>query len=324
MKLLFIGGTGQISTAVTRLCIQRGYDLTLLNRGSSNPEEVKEIISDINDESVKNYLENDYDCVVDWIAFNKKDVERDYSLFKGRTKQYIFISSASAYRKPVVDFPITEKTPLINPYWEYSQNKIECEQYLNQINDPTFKVTIIRPSHTYDEDKLMLPLKEYGSEFSLLKRMQEGREFIIPGDGTSLWTITHNSDFAEAFIEVLGNKETYNQSYHITSDKVYTWEQLYNIQCSVLGVKPNPIHIPTDFILKYFPEKEGEFYGDKHWSVIFDNSKIKEIAPDYIPRVLYEDIAPMAINHYLENEHLQNRDLFFEQKYEQIIEDYKK
>lgn len=327
MKVLFIGGTGLISTAVTDLCVKKGIDLSLFNRGNKNqnlPEGVKTIIGDINNEEEAKELlkDKDFDVVVNWIAFVPEQLERDYRIFKGITKQYIFISSASAYQKPVQDYPITEETPLENPYWEYSRNKQACEEYIMGKHSKEFNVTVIRPSHTYDDKQLMLTVKEWGSEYTLLKRIMDHKPYIIPGDGTSLWTITHNTDFAKAFIHVLGNELTYGQAYHITSDKVYTWEQLYRITCKALNVESNIVYIPTDFILRYMPHKVGEFYGDKHYSVIFDNTKIKQIAPEYKSEVRYEDVVSKAVKHYQNHEELQ----FFNEEmntlYERIIKDY--
>ncbi len=327
MKVLFIGGTGQISKAVTKLCVEQKIDLYVLNRGNNNhliPEGVHSIVGDIyNIEQTKETLKgHQFDCVVNWIAFTKEHVERDYKLFKDITKQYIFISSASAYQKPVLDYPITEDTPLVNPYWQYSRDKIACEEYLLDVHNDDFNVTIVRPSHTYDDEKLMTIIKTWGGEYGHIDRLLKGKKIIIPGDGTSLWTITHNSDFADAFINLLGNIKAYGECYHITSDKVYTWERLNEIIADCVGVRPNVIHIPTDFILRYLPDMEGDLVGDKMWSAIFDNSKIKTISPNYASKVNYEDVAPKAVKYYMNNEKMQYIDEKFEAIYDQIIEDY--
>lgn len=329
MKVLFIGGTGQISKAVSHLAVERGIDLYVFNRGNNNhlvPEEVTPIVGDINnEEEAKELLKgHQFDCVVDWVAFVEEQVQRDYRLFKGITKQFIFISSASAYQKPVLDYPITEKTPLVNPFWQYSRDKIACEEYLLSVHSDDFNVTIIRPSHTYDDEKLMTIIKEWGGEYGHIDRLLNGKPIIIPGDGTSLWTITHNSDFAYAFVPVLGNPKTYGEAYHITSDKVYTWERLNEIISENLNVTPNVIHIPTDFILKYLPNMEGDLVGDKMWSAMFDNSKIKQIVPTYQSKVCYEDIAPIAVKAYLEKEEYQHINHEFEKTYDLIIEEYLK
>ncbi len=324
MKILFIGGTGQISSAVT-LAVKNNHQLTLLNRGSTLVEGTNQITVDINDvKEVKAKIDHDYDVVVDWIAFTEDDVIRDYEIFKGKTKQFVFISSASAYEKPVKDYPITEETPLKNPYWEYSRNKIYAEDFLNSVHSQDFNVTIVRPSHTYDDHKLMFALKEYGSEYTILKRIIDGKPYIVPDAGTSIWTITHNSDFAKGFIPLLGNNKAYGEDFHITSHFHYTWEQLYNILCEELNVKPNPIHIPTSFILRYFAEKRGEFLGDKYWSVFFDNSKVKEVAKNFDCTVRYEEVVPKVVTYYLETQEKLEINEDFEKKYEKIISDYMK
>lgn len=327
MKVLFIGGTGLISTAVSKKVIDLGMELYVLNRGNKNhllPEGAHSIIGDIyNEQETINTLKDyEFDCVVNWIAFTKEDCMRDYRIFKGITKQYIFISSASAYKKPVTDFPITEETPLDNPYWEYSRNKQYCEEYLQSINDPAFNVTIVRPSHTYDDTKIILCMKQYGSEYMTIDRLLKGKPIIIPGDGTSLWTITHNTDFANGFVGLIGNKDTYNEVYHLTGDKVYTWDQLLYILADHLNVTPNIIHIPTDDILKHFPHMEGELKGDKINSCVFDNSKIKAVSQHYTSEVKYEDVVSKAIKYYQSQPELMVYDKEFEEKYDQLIEQY--
>jgi len=255
MKVLFIGGSGLISSAVSELMMKEDFDLYLLNRGNNNtglPKGIKFLIGDINkEEEVKELIKDKhFDVIVEWIAFTKEHVERDYRLFQGHTEQYVFISSASAYFKPILSYPITEDMPLGNKYWEYSDNKRLCEEYLKTIDDKSFNVTIIRPSHTYNDDKLVSIIKSWSDPYTIIDRLLKGQKIIIPGDGTSLWTLTYNKDFAEAFIKVLGNKKTYGENYHITSNALYTWEQICEVLSDNLGVKPNIIHIPTDFIVK--------------------------------------------------------------------------
>ena len=327
MKVLFIGGSGLISSAVSELMMKEDFDLYLLNRGNNNtglPKGIKFLIGDINkEEEVKELIKDKhFDVIVEWIAFTKEHVERDYRLFQGHTEQYVFISSASAYFKPILSYPITEDRPLGNKYWEYSDNKRLCEEYLKTIDDKSFNVTIIRPSHTYNDDKLVSIIKSWSDPYTIIDRLLKGQKIIIPGDGTSLWTLTYNKDFAEAFIKVLGNKKTYGENYHITSNALYTWEQICEVLSDNLGVKPNIIHIPTDFIVKNAPFLEGELLGDKHWSLIFDNSKIKEIAPNYNPLVRYENIAPIAIKRILENKNLQTIDEGFNEWYNKLVKDY--
>lgn len=327
MKILFIGGTGIISTAVSKLVLNRKDELYILNRGNNNdklPKGVKFFKGDMNnEEEIKELLKGFFfDVVVQWIAFNPDQVKRDYRIFNGLTKQYVFISSASAYMKPIPTYPITEKVPLDNPYWDYSDNKRLCEEYLQSVSSELFNVTIIRPSHTYDEELLIYILTAWGKPMTQLDRILKGKKVIIPGDGTSLWTITYNKDFAEGFIEVLGNPLAYNEDFHITSNIYYTWEQINEIICNVLGVKPNVIHIPTDFIVKHAPQFEGGLKGDKMWSGIFDNSKIKRIAPNFNPKTRYEEIAPIQIKRILENIELQSIDYEHNALMDKIIFEY--
>jgi nucleoside-diphosphate-sugar epimerase len=327
MKVLFIGGSGLISTAVSKLAVEEGIELYVLNRGNSNdklPKEVHSIIGDIYDvEGVKKALEGySFDSVVNWINFTIDHVKRDYELLKGITKQYVFISSASAYMKPVPKYPITEDTPLGNKYWDYSDQKRVCEEYLNSVHGDDFNVTIIRPSHTYDDIKIMANVNDWGSEYHVIKRLLEGKKIVVPGDGTSLWTITHNSDFAKGFVPILGNPKTYGESYHITADFSYTWDQLTEIIAKELGVKADILHIPSEFIIKYIPHLEGPLMGDKMWSAVFDNSKIKEISPKFNATVRYEDIISKAVKEYQSNKSLQNVDPHFEQLYDELVEAY--
>lgn len=324
MKVLFIGGTGLISTAVTNQAINRGIDLYLLNRGNNNdflPNKVKTITCDINNlEAVKKELTNQkFDCVVDWIAYTVDHVKRDYNLFKNITQQYIFISSASAYQKPLPKLPITEDIPLDNPYWQYSQNKKYCEEYLLSLNDPNFNVTIIRPSHTYNDFQLVFQLSPWKYPFTILKRMIEKKPIILPDNGTSLWTLTYNEDFASAFLDILGNPLTYNNYYHLTSDKVYTWKQITNFIYDALNIEPNIVFIPTDEILEFFPNLKGELYGDKKDSAVFDNSKIKSVAPNYKSETEYFEIAKRAVKYNLENPEVQVIDKEFNERYNQLI-----
>lgn len=326
MRVLFVGGTGLISLAVSKM-IDENIELFVLNRGNNNdklPKHIKVLIGDMNnEESIKRLLdEYSFDVVVNWIAYTVDHVKRDYRLFKGKTSQYIFISSASAYLKPLQTPLITEDYPLGNKYWEYSDNKRLCEEYLNSINSDEFHVTIIRPSHTYDDDKIIAIIKSSSSPYTIIDRMLKGKKIIIPDDGTSLWTLTYNKDFAEAFIDVLGNKLTYGEAYHITSDIVYTWERLNEIICENLGVKPNIIHIPSSFIVSEAPFLRGDLLGDKSCNTVFDNSKIKSISHNFNASTRYEDIAPNAINSLLGNKKLQNIDEEFNLWYDRVISKY--
>ncbi len=286
MKVLFIGGTGIISTAVTRLAAERGFDLTLLRRGEHKgeiPGEVKTLLGDINDASTQEHLRKEsFDVVVDWIAFTPDQIERDIRLFRGRTQQFIFISSASAYQKPALDYMITESTPLANPYWDYSRNKIACEEMLNRAyREKGFPITIVRPSLTYGDSQIPLIMNSWLKPYTVVDRMLRGQKVVIPGDGTSLWVITHNSDFAKGFVGLLGHQQAIGHAFHITSDEVLTWNQIYATVGDAIGVKPKIVHIPSDFIIACLPDHEGSLIGDKALSVVFDNSKIKRFVPGF-------------------------------------------
>ena len=288
MKILFIGGTGIISTASTVLAAQRGIDVTLLSRGqhpSQLPSGVKTktMIADVNDPSTVQKLEHEsYDAVVDWIAFTPADIERDLKLFRGRTKQFVFISSTSAYQKPQTHYLMTESTPLANPHWDYARNKIACEERLMQAyREEGFPITIVRPSLTYGETLVPLVLNSWQKSYTAVDRMIRGQKLVVPGDGTSLWVVTHNTDFAKGLVGLLGHQQAIGHAFHITTDEVLTWDQLFRIVGSSVGVEPQLVHIPSDFIYACLPEKKGTLIGDKSVSVVFDNSKIKRFVPGY-------------------------------------------
>jgi nucleoside-diphosphate-sugar epimerase len=284
VKVLFIGGTGNISTSVSRACIGRGIELSLLTRGNRKVEipGVRILRGDINDtNAVSSLLRNErWDAVVNWIVFAPAEIERDIALFRKNTGQYVFISSASAYQKPPVHPVITESTPLCNPYWEYSRNKIACEERLNHAyRNEGFPITIVRPSHTYDT---MIPVAiGGGTEFTVIDRIKSGRKLIVHGDGSSLWTLTHAEDFAKAFVGILGHPQAIGEAYHITSDESLTWDQIYQTVAAAIGYEPQLVHIASEFIAECDESMRGGLIGDKSRSVIFDNSKIKRIVPDY-------------------------------------------
>ncbi len=287
MNVLFVGGTGIISTACTRLALQRGISLTLLTRGQHVAGMVggaETVHADMNDASAvaRALRGRQFDAIVNWIAFTPADIERDLELFRGRTRQYIFISSASAYQKPGTDYRITESTPLANPHWDYSRNKIACEQRLLQAHrDEGFPVTIVRPSLTYGETLIPLVINSWERSYTVVDRMLKGQKIIVPGDGSSLWVITHNSDFAKGFVGLLGHEQSIGHAFHITTDEVLTWDQIYRIVGAAVGVEPRIVHIPSDFMVACLPDMEGTLLGDKSASVVFDNSKIRRFVPDY-------------------------------------------
>ncbi len=284
LKALFIGGTGNISTAVSRLCVERGIDLYLLNRGTTKvkSEGAKIIVGDIHQPyKLSGILQNHkWDVVVNWIAFNAADIERDINLFRGKTKQYIFISSASVYQKPV-QFPyITESTPLVNPFWDYSRHKIACEEKLNMAyREEGFPMTIVRPSLTYET---VIPVVIGGwKEYTIIDRIKKGKKIIVHGDGTSLWTVTHARDFAKGFVGLLGHQRALGHAFHITSDEILTWNQIYQAVAEAAGAEANLVHVSSDFICQVENSFTGSLLGDKAQSVIFDNSKIKKFVPDF-------------------------------------------
>jgi len=284
MRVLFIGGTGMISSAVSRMAIAQGHDVHLLNRGLEaadlpgahlltadihNPGEAQTALSD-----------QEFDAVVDWIAYTPDDIERDLDLFGGRVGHYVFISSASVYQKPPASYLITESTPLLNPYWEYARNKIACEQRLMRAHrDDGFPATIVRPSMTYDHN-LPIALGGWGT-YTLADRLLADREIVVHGDGTALWVVTHAEDLARGLLGVLGNQAAVGEAFHITSDEVLSWDQIYREIASALGVEPRIMHIPSDFIASVAPQMAGSLFGDKTWSVVFDNSKIKSFVPGF-------------------------------------------
>ena len=251
MKVLFIGGTGTISMAITRLLAARGDELYLLNRGNRNsdlPENVHTIIADIgNEEETAQKLEGlTFDCVGEFIGFVPEQLQRDYRLFKDKTKQFIYISSASAYQKPPKGYLITEETPLENPYWEYSRNKKACEDYLmERYKEDGFPVTIVRPSHTYDERSVPLGVHGDNGSWQVVKRIMDGKPVIIHGDGTSLWTITHNSDFAKAYAGLIGNEKAIGEAFHITTDESVSWNHIYESIAEALGVTLKPYYVSS-------------------------------------------------------------------------------
>jgi nucleoside-diphosphate-sugar epimerase len=287
MRILFLGGTGIISTACTKLAAERGMELTLLTRGqrrSSLPPGVKTIQVGVHDvTAVTRALGGtQFDAVVDWIAYIPPDIERDLELFRGRTRQFIFISSASAYQKPTTHYLITESTPLANPYWEYSRNKIACEaRLMKAYRENGFPVTIVRPSLTYGDTQIPLAVNSWEKSYTAVDRIRKGQKVIVPGDGTSLWVITHNSDFAKGLVGLLGHEQAIGHAFHITSDEVLSWDQIYRAVGAAAGVEPRLVHVASDFIVSCLPEEQGNLIGDKSVSVVFDNSKIKRFVPGY-------------------------------------------
>jgi nucleoside-diphosphate-sugar epimerase len=324
MKVLFIGGTGIISSAVSRLAVEKGIELYHFNRGKSHRkiEGVKNISGDIrNVEETKQVLKGYFfDVVVNWITFTPEHVQADIEIFTGKTNQYIFISSASAYQKPILKLPITEETPLVNPFWQYSRDKAECERILLDANRKSnFPVTIVRPSHTYDNT--LIP-NDWG--YTILDRMLKGKKIIIHGDGTSLWVLTHNTDFAVGFVGLFGKKEAIGEAFHITSDELLTWNQIYQMMADELGVPLNAVHIPSDFIAKYNPAHGAGLLGDKSHSVIFDNSKIKKLVPEFDYKIPFSQGVKEIIAWYKNNKDWQVVDEDINKNIDEIIGAYER
>ena len=330
-KALFIGGTGTISTAIVkRLVNELDWDVYVLNRGNRNdvlPDSVHQIVADINDEAdVLNKLGDlIFDSVCEFIGFTLPQIERDFRLFEGRTKQYIYISSASAYHKPSASYIISEGTTLANPYWQYSRDKIECEEYLmKQYKEKGFPVTIVRPSHTYDERNIPLGVHGKKGFWQVIKRMQEGKPVLIQGDGTSLWTVTWNGDFAKGYTGLMGNRHAIGEAFQITSDETLTWNQIYETIADALGVKLNAYYVSTDFLRgtgdKYGFDFTGSLLGDKSVSVVFDNSKLKNIVPDMCTKVRFDEGVRIALDYVLSHPECQVEDEEFDRYCDKVIE----
>ena len=330
MKALFIGGTGTISTAIVkRLAEELGWEVWLLNRGNRSdvvPKGVHQIVCDISDEAAAEKALDGmtFDVVNEFIGFTQDQVERDYRLFKDRTKQYIYISSASAYNKPAANYVITEGTSLANSHWEYSRNKIACEEFLmKKYREEGFPVTIVRPSHTYDERNVPLGVHGKKGFFQVIKRMQEGKPVIIQGDGTSLWTVTFNKDFAIGYTGLMGNRHAIGEAFQITGDETLTWNQIYQTIADALGVKLKAYHIASEYLSavgdKYGFDFEGSLTGDKSVSVVFDNSKLKRVVPDMKTTVRFDQGVRIALDYVLSHPECQVVDPEFDQWCDKVI-----
>jgi nucleoside-diphosphate-sugar epimerase len=293
LKVLFIGGTGIISAAAAKLAVERGIDLSILNRGQTSkralPDGATSIHADIRDAAATREAlgDKEFDVVVDFVAFTADHVRADIDLFSGRTGQYVFISSASAYQTPPRKLPITESTPLNNEFWAYSRAKIECEELLTAAHrESGFPATIVRPSHTYDRTGV-----PFTGGWTVVDRMRRGKEVVVHGDGTSLWVLTHTDDFARAFVPLLGNSRAVGDAFQITSDDVLTWDQIHHIVARAAGTTARIVHMPSDVFAEVNPDWGPGLVGDKTHSVIFDNSKVKSLVPDYVATIPYEQGA---------------------------------
>lgn len=290
MKILFIGGTGNISSAVSEQLIGLGHELWLLNRsGSAAIKGAHSLLGDIHNLAVNSQLnDHHWDVVVNWIAFAPADIQRDIDLFSNKTQQYVFISSASCYQNPGPSALITERTPLSNPYWEYSRNKIAAEELLiKHFKESGFPATIVRPSHTYSR---VIPLTIGGwTEYTCVARMKKGMPIVVQGDGTSLWTLTHARDFAVGFIGLLGRSEAIGEDFHITSDEYLSWNEIYQLTAAAAGVEAKIVHVTSERICQFDPDYTGTLLGDKSVSALFDNSKIKALVPHFKAKTAFKD-----------------------------------
>lgn len=326
MKALFIGGTGTISMAISRLLISQGHELYLLNRGHRNselPEGAVSLVADINDEEkVLKLIEGmHFDVVADFIAFRPEQVERDHRIFKGKTDQYIYISSAATYAKPVANYVITEGTTQANPYWEYARNKIACEALLlKYFREEGFPITIVRPSHTYDERRVPLGVEGKNGSWQVLDRMLKGKPVLIQGDGTTLWHVTMNRDFAKGFVGLMGNVRAIGEIVQITNDESITWNEIYEATARALGVELKPYYVSTKFL-----EAVGEpgmfdgLWGDKSHTVVFDCSKLKRLVPGYTPTINFSEGVRIAVKYILEHPECQTPDPEFDDFCDRVI-----
>ncbi len=328
MKALFIGGTGVISTAVSALAVERGIELYLLNRGRNNglaPKGAKFVTADIRDKKAagKALAGMEFDVVVDWVAYTPEHIEMDIEHFAGRTKQFIFISSASAYQKPPLDYLITESTPLYNPVWKYAQDKIACEERLNaEYRKNGFPITIVRPSLTYGLTMIPAAVTSWQHPWTLIDRIRKGKKIIVHGDGTSLWTITHNTDFARGFVGLMGHRQAVGHAFHITSDEVLTWNQIYEAIAAAAGAEAKVVHIPSDFIAGFSEDERGSLLGDKAYSAVFDNTKIKRFVPGFAATVPYARGVKWSVEWFEKHPERQSIDRAYGEMMDTIIAAY--
>lgn len=326
-RVLIIGGTGTISSAITRQLVAEGtWEVWLLNRGNRPervPEEVHTLVCDVNDEIAVSTLLGDmsFDCVCDFICYLPEQAERDIRLFRGRTQQYIFISSASAYQKPAASPFITEGTPLVNPFWQYSRNKIACEEVLMKAcREENFPVTIVRPSHTYDERRIPVSIHGRIGSWQVARRLLEGKPVIIHGDGTSLWTMTHATDFARGFIGLMGNVHALGNAFQITSDEVLSWNQIYESLARALGVELKAVYMSSEFLAAVSDyDLEGNLTGDKAVSVIFDNAKLRRAVPGFHAKVRFDEGIRRTVAYVLAHPEYQLEDPEFDAWCDRVI-----
>ena len=325
LRVLFIGGSGIISAACSRLAAERGIKLSVLNRGATHlrplPPEATVLHGDIRDHLAAREALGDleFDAVVDWVAFTPEHVQADIELFRGRTGQYVFISSASAYQTPPARVPVTESTPLRNPFWQYSRDKIACEDLLVEAYRQTgFPATIVRPSHTYDRTSI-----PFDGKWTALARMRAGKEVVVHGDGTSLWTLTHSADFARGFVPLLGHPRTIGDAFHITSDDVLTWNQIGEALAAAAGVTARLVHVPSDAIAAADAAWGAGLLGDKSHSMVFDNSKLRSVVPGYRAEIPFEQGAREIVGWHDEDPARQQADARLDAVMDKLVAAYR-
>lgn len=325
MKALLIGGTGVISSHITRLLLQNGWDVTLLNRGNRQNEfpAARQIIADIQNEAdVKQKLDGmTFDCVCEFIGYTPDQAERDVRLFKGKTAQYLFIATAAAYQRPPAHPVITESTPLSNPYWQYARDKMACEEVLMKAyREENFPVTIVRPSHTFSERSVTVPIHGKFGAYQVLRRLQEGKKVLVPNGGATLWTVTSSCDFAKGFVGLMGNVHAIGENVHITSDESLTWNQIMQILAKAAGGSYHPCYVPAAMLAKVQKyDFEGALLGDKGNTVIFDNSKIKRLVPGFMCTTRFDQAAPISVHNMLTQPALCKPDPEFDLFCDQVV-----
>lgn len=327
MKALIIGGTGVISSYIVDRLVEKNWEVSVINRGNKKiRKEVRSIVCDINnEEEVLKAIKGEYfDSVSDFTTMKESDVERNYRLFNNRTSQYILISSASVYSKPIASLPITEGSSIGNKYWLYSRNKIKCEEYLmDKFRNNDFPLTIVRPSHTYCERSIPLGFKGKNGPWQVCKRMLENKPVIVPGDGTSLWTVTHSKDFATGFVGLMGNTHSYGEAFNVVGDEVLSWNEIYKSVANALGVSLNPYYVSSSFLSSVSKsvgyDTEGTLLGDKANSAIFDNSKLKRVVPEMNTTVLFHEGIKESIEYFLSHDECRKEDKEFDLFSDSII-----
>ncbi|MFF0267625.1 SDR family oxidoreductase [Kribbella sp. NPDC004536] len=325
LRVLFLGGTGIISSACSWRAVESGLDLTVVNRGKTSvrplPPQVRQLTADVNDPAaLADIARAEYDVVVDWLAFTPDQVRARTDALRGHVGQYVFISSASAYQTPPARLPITESTPLRNPYWQYSRDKIACEDLLTaRYRDEGFPATIVRPSHTYD--RTLVP---FDGGWTIVDRMRRGRPVVVHGDGSSLWTLTHHRDFARGLVPLLGHPRTLGDVFQITSDDVLTWDQIAHTLAAAAGTSAQLVHVPSDAIAAEHPSWGAALLGDKTHSAVFDNTKLRQVVPDFVATIPFEVGAREIVAWHDEDASRQHIDRAVDEAMDTLIARYTK